>query len=75
MVERLIVRPMRHQRDGIGFGGDIPTIFVAVIGKKANAELLYQCGLSFLSKMNHRWRDKVRHYAVDVQSHGHGTTI
>jgi hypothetical protein len=25
--------------------------------------------------MNHRWRDKVRHYAVDVQSHGHGTTI
>jgi hypothetical protein len=54
MVERLIVRPMRHQRDGIGFGGDILTIFVAVIGKKATAELLYRCGLSFLSKMNHR---------------------
>ena len=60
MIEGLVVRPMGHENDGLGFARDVMAILMTIIDEKSDIELANKNGFFVLSKVDDRIAYAVR---------------
>ena len=76
MIEGLVVRPMGHENDGLGFARDVMAILMTIIDEKSDIELANKNGFFVLSKVDDRIAYAVRPepiagHTVDIISISH----
>ena len=60
VIEGLIVRPVRHENQCIGFSGDVLAVLVAIVDEKPDVQLAHKHGFLVLGKMH----DRISHSVV-----------